>query len=298
MVLAALFCCILWGSATPAIKIAYDLFGISPDDTASRVLLAGTRFIIAGIMTIVFGSLVSGKMLLPRKGSAKYIVILAMFQTVGQYFFFFMSLAHTSGVRGSIINASGNFFAILLAAYLFKLEKMSPRKILGCVIGFVGVVLILGGNALLDMGQPVTLQGEGAMLAAALFYALSGCCIKVFSGKENPVVLSGYQFALGGVILSVLGLIMGGSLNFASTGCFLNLLYMGFISAGAYTVWGILLKYNPVSRVSVLGFTNPVFGVILSALFLGENREAFSFTGIIALVLVAMGIIIVNTEKK
>ena len=90
---------------------------------------------------------------------------------------------------------------------------------------------------------------------------------------------------------------MGGRLVFVSSTCYLNLIYMGFISAGAYTLWGILLKHNPVSRVSIFGFMNPVMGVILSALFLGENTEAFSVTGIMALLLVAMGIIIVNSEN-
>lgn len=66
------------------------------------------------------------------------------------------------------------------------------------------------------------------------------------------------------------------------------------ISAGAYTVWGILLKHNPVSRVSILGFMNPVLSVLLSAVFLGENREAFSLTGLLALVLVSLGIVAVN----
>ncbi len=294
----ALFCCVLWGSATPAIKIAYELFGIAPDDTASRIMLAGARFILAGFMTIVFGSAISGKVLVPARTSCKYILVLALFQTIGQYYFFFMSLAHTTGVRGSVINASGNFFAILLAAYAFRFEKMTLRKILGCLIGFAGIIMILGGRSILTDQSSLSLAGEGAMLLAALFYALSGCCIKIFSRYENPVILSGYQFALGGVVLFVIGLIMGGTLTFSSAGCCLNLLYMGFISAGAYTLWGILLKHNPVSRVSIFGFMNPVMGVLLSALFLGENREAFSINGILALVLVALGIIIVNREQS
>ena len=112
------------------------------------------------------------------------------------------------------------------------------------------------------------------------------------------MVLSGYQFFIGGAILAIIGSLMGGNLIFYSTGCVLNLLYMGFISAGAYTLWGVLLKYNPVSRVSILGFINPVMGVLLSAIFLGENQEAFSLIGLGALVLVSLGIIIVNAETK
>ena len=59
--LTAVFCCVLWGSASPAIKIAYEQFRIAPDDTASRIMLAGARFMIAGAMTIVFGSILARK---------------------------------------------------------------------------------------------------------------------------------------------------------------------------------------------------------------------------------------------
>ncbi len=296
---AALFCCILWGSATPAIKIAYELFGIGPDDTASRIMLAGSRFIIAGLMVILFGSMLKRRFLVPLKASIKPVLLLSLFQTVGQYYFFFMSLAHTTGVRGSIINASGNFLTIVLAVYVFRMEKMTLKKLTGCIVGFIGVILILGGASALTAGPGITFAGEGAMLMADIFYALSGCCIKIFSRDEDPVVLSGYQFFIGGIILLVIGRLMGGVLVFAGINCVLNLIYMGFISAGAYTVWGILLKHNPVSRVSVLGFMNPVLGVLLSAIFLGENREAFSLTGLLALALVSVGIIIVNlTESR
>ena len=293
----ALFCCVLWGSASPAIKIAYELFGIPAGDTASRLMLAGARFIIAGGMTIAFGSVISKKLLIPCRNSLKYIAVLSILQTIGQYFFFFMSLAYISGVRGSIINASGNFLAIIIAAYIFRLEKLSLRKYVGCLVGFSGIVIILGGVKALIGGGSITVQGEGAMLMAALFYAFSSCCIKIFSKYENPVTLSGYQFMFGGIVLYAIGTAMGGQLVFVSSSCYLNLIYMGFISVGAYTLWGILLKHNPVSRVSIFGFMNPVMGVILSALFLGENTEAFSVTGIMALLLVAMGIIIVNSEK-
>ncbi len=296
--LTALFCCVLWGSASPAIKIAYNLFRIPAEDTASRITLAGARFIIAGAMTIVFGSILARKILLPKSGSMKYIAVLSLLQTIGQYYFFFMSLAYISGVRGSIINASGNFLAIIIAATIFRLEKLTARKLIGCVVGFAGIIMILGGLKALFEGGAISFKGEGAMLMAALFYAFSSCCIKIFSIHENPVVLSGYQFMLGGMVLLLIGLIMGGRLVFYSPSCLYNLIYMGFISAGAYTLWGVLLKHNPVSRVSIFGFINPVMGVLLSAIFLGENKEAFSITGLAALLLVASGIIIVNTGKE
>ena len=294
----AFFCCVLWGSASPAIKIAYELFQIPPEDTASRIMLAGSRFVLAGCMTILFGSLISRRFLTPKRGSWKKIAVLSLLQTVGQYYFFFMALANTSGVRGSLINASGNFLAILFAVYIFRLEKMTVRKIVGCLIGFAGIVLILGGGKAILAGGSLKLAGEGAMLTACCFYAASSCMIKICSKDENPVVLSGYQFFFGGLILLVIGMLMGGNLTFYSVSCAANLIYMGFISAGAYTFWGILLKYNPVSRVSILGFINPVMGVLLSAFFLHEQNEAFSAAGIGALLLISAGIIIVNSGGK
>lgn len=71
---------------------------------------------------------------------------------------------------------------------------------------------------------------------------------------------------------------------------------MALISAVAYTLWGILLKYNPVSQVAVFGFMNPMFGVLLSALILHERNQAFSLNGLISLLLVCAGIYIVNRK--
>ena len=296
--ITVLFCCTLWGSSPSAIKIAYEAFRISPDDTASRILLAGVRFFIAGAMTIFFGSLIQRRILLPRRRSVRNIGILALFQTVGQYYFFFMSLAHISGVRGSIINASGNFLAIFFAALVFRMEKLTWKKAAGCIIGFAGIILILGGLKALMEGGAITFEGEGAMLTADVFSAAASCFIKIFSKDEDPVVLCGWQFLVGGSFLALIGLLMNGRLVFYNSTCVIDLIYMGFLSAGAYTLWSILLKYNPVSRIAILGFLNPVMSVFLSALILGENQEAFSLRGLLALALVSLGIIIVNYTEK
>ena len=74
----------------------------------------------------------------------------------------------------------------------------------------------------------------------------------------------------------------------------LVLLYLAFISAAAYTLWSILLKYNQVSKVAVYGFMNPVFGVILSSILLSEDSQIGVFVSVMALVLVSAGIIIIN----
>ena len=72
----------------------------------------------------------------------------------------------------------------------------------------------------------------------------------------------------------------------------LLLLYLAAISSVAFTIWGLLLKYNPVSRVTIFGFSIPVFGICYSAVLLHE--QAFTLRNLAALTLVCVGILIVN----
>ena len=293
--LLACLCCLLWGSATPAIKIGYEWFGIGAGDVASRILFAGVRFVLAGILTVIFGSLIAGKPLLPQKTSYGMICRLGLVQTVFQYIFFYMGLAYTTGVKSAIINGSQTFIAILMACLIFKYEKLTLQKFLGCLIGFAGVVVINYDPSGLTGG--FTFRGEGAILIAAIAYALSSALVKKYSQKESPVVLSGYQFIFGGIIMTVCGLIMGGSLTGWCVKSVLLLIYMALISSVAYSVWGILLKANPVGKVAVYSFTNPIFSVLLSFAFLGET-SSFGVELLLALALVCGGIFLVNRVKE
>lgn len=294
--LLAFICCFLWGSAIPMIKTGYSLINITNDDSASQILFAGTRFTLAGIMVIVIGSILQKKPMFPTKSTFKYAPFLCLFQTVGQYFFFYIGVAHTTGVTGSILNATGTFFSILIACLIFRQEKLKFNKIAGCVIGFAGVLLIniSGGDTLFGF----TFLGEGFMIISTLMSALSSVLIKQFSSKENPIALSGYQFFIGGIILMISGTIMGGKLNGMNVQAFAVLLYLAMVSAVAYTLWSILLKHNPVSRIAIFGFMNPVCGVFLSAFILGETSQAFRYQSLLALILVSIGIYVVNRSKK
>lgn len=296
VMMLALLCCFLWGSAFPCVKIGYDLFAIAAEDTMSQMLFAGCRFALAGVLVILFGSMLSKRVLVPEKKSIGMVVKLAMVQTVMQYVLFYIGVAHTTGVKSSIINASNVFISLILASLLFRFEKLTARKIVGCLIGFAGVVIInLNGNGL---DASFSLKGEGAIFLSTVAYALSSGLIKLYSQKENPVTLSGYQFLIGGLVMIGIAFCMGGRITSGSAAAFLLLLYMALISAVAYTLWGILLKYNPVAKVAVFGFMTPVFGVLLSALLLGERNQAFGWRGIVALLLVCIGIYVVNKGKQ
>ncbi len=294
--LLAAVCTFLWGSAFPCIKIGYRLFDIPSDNTYTQILFAGIRFTLAGILTILIGSVLNRGVLVPKKKSIPNIIKLSMFQTVLQYIFFYMGLARTSGVKSSIIEGSNTFIAILIACLVFKQEKLNLKKILGCVIGFAGVVLVNITKDGIDMNM--TFMGEGAILMSAVAYAISSGLIKIYSKDDNPVMLSGYQFLFGGIILMVAGFAMGGRITQVNPQGIMMLIYLACISAVAYSLWGVLLKYNPVSKVAVFGFMNPVFGVILSAWWLNETGNDLGVKALIALVFVCIGIYIVNRKDK
>ena len=97
--------------------------------------------------------------------------------------------------------------------------------------------------------------------------------------------------------MCVIGLLMGGKVHGFAAAFTGMLVYLAVVSAVAYSLWGILLKYNPVSKVAVFGFMNPVFGVILSALLLGEGAQAAGVKSLIALLLVSIGIYVVNKKE-
>ena len=294
VVIVAVLCCLLWGSAFPCIKLGYQLFDIPSGDSSSQILFAGIRFTLAGILVILAGSMMQGKILKPSKTAIPKVLKLCMFQTVLQYIFFYIGLAHITGVKGSIVNAVNVFFTILVSCLLFRLEKLDRQKLIGCIIGFAGVIIVnLGG----EFDMSFTILGDGFLMISAFAYALSSVLIKIYGKDENPVMLSGYQFAAGGLIMILAGLAMGGRLNAVTFQGILLLLYMAFISAGSYTLWSLLLKYNPVSKVAVFGFCTPIFGVILSAVILGESTS-FQLKTLIALMFVCVGIIIVNYKKK
>lgn len=294
--LGAMLCCLLWGSAFPCIKIGYSMMGIGAQDTASQILYAGYRFTLAGILVIALGSIGGRRLLLPGRASAGKIIKLASLQTVAQYLLFYIGLAHTSGVKASIIEALNVFVAILVASLIFRQEKLTVKKIVGCVIGFAGVALVNLSGGGWDL--QLSMLGEGFIFLSTVAYAFSSVCLKRYSKSENPVMLSGYQFLAGGVVLSLCGWLAGGRVGSFTLSSGLLLFYMACISAVAYTLWGVLLKYNPISRVAVFGFMNPVFGVILSAWLLREDTGTAWGVAAAALVLVCVGIFIVNYEKK
>ena len=251
MLLASL-CCLLWGSAIPFINLGYRYFEIDGSDTATQILFGGCRFLMAGMLTILFESIAQKKIALPKKTSWGNVVKLSLAQTIIQYVFFYI------GVAGIVVvNWTKDGFA--------------------------------GGMSFI---------GEGFVIVSMLASACSTGLIKKFGAHDSPVVMSGWQFMLGGAVMMIIGLLSGGRLRASNMLAYAVLFYLAMLSAVAYSIWAVLLRVNPVSRVAVYTFLQPIFGVFLSLTLVDRGSEAPLLRYAAALVLICVSIAVVNRGQR
>lgn len=288
----ALMCCALWGSAFPCVKIGYELFQI--EGSGSQILFAGYRFFLAGVFTFILACVLEKGVITMKKSSVPYVFGQGLLQTTVQYVCFYIGLAHTTGAKGSVINASNAFFSIIAAHFLMRSEKLTWKKVAGCLVGFAGIIIINLEPGAWSSG--FSLMGEGMVLVCAFSYGLSSVTLKMISDREKPVTITAYQLLFGGAVLILTGVAAGGSVHGFALKSTLLLLYMSLLSTVAFSIWAELLKYNSVGKVAIFGFSIPVFGVAMSAIFLGE--QVISVKNLIALVCVSVGIIIINRKGK
>lgn len=290
----AALCCLLWGSAYPAIKSGYELFQIATDDIASKIVFAGYRFLFAGMLLLLF-ALLQHKPISRLKGRQYgQLVVLGLTQTSIQYIFFYIGLAFTTGVKGSIMNATGTFFSVLLAHFIYQNDKLSYNKTLGCILGFTGVLLVNFNHSLSDFS--FIWLGDGFVVLAAFVLSAATLYGKRISQTVDPTVMTGWQLSFGGIALLVGGYLSGGTLAVHGTASVLILGYLTLLSSVAFALWSILLKHNRVGMIAPFNFLIPVSGTVLSAIFLGENIWDWKY--VVALVLVCTGIWWVNKASK
>ena len=208
--------------------------------------------------------------------------------------FFYVGLAYTTGVKGSILNATQTFFSVLLAHFLYHNDKLTLNKSIGCLIGFLGVMAVSFKPGQLDLN--FTLLGEGFVIISA--FMLSACMIygRKISQRMDSVVMTGYQLSIGGAALVVAGYVCGGQLGEFSWQASALMAYLAALSSAAFALWAILLKYNRVGLVSVYNFMIPIFGAVLSAIFLDE--KIMEWKNMFALLFVCGGIWLVNREPE
>lgn len=290
----AIFCTALWGSATPAIKIGYEILQIDATDIATKMVFAGVRFSLAGVIILAFMAIKTKDIKLWKRGDSKAFISIGLLNAL-QYICFYIGLTYTTGAKGSLFSSVNGFIIVLISPLIYKSEKLNANKVIGCIVAVIGLVLITLDGGVQELSG-FKFEGEGLVVFASAFHAVSFYMTKAFAKTRRAEVIAGWQLFIGGVALAVLGFIFGGSVQITSFSGVAVILYLATVSSLAYMLWSILISRNKISSVSMYNLFTPIFGTILSGIVLAE--VIFTWQNISSLVLVSLGVWLVNTSSK
>ena len=288
----ALTAAIAWGWAFPLIKVGFNDFGITPDMTGSKMLFAGIRFAVAGLIVLSVARS-SGYSFKTNKMSDWYFIIaFTLMNTTLHYFFFYIGMSHSEGSRAAILNSLSTFLVVLLACACFRSDRLTSRKILGCSVGFSGILALNLGGA--ESGQ-FSWLGDGMIILNAFCSALANLMTRRLSRMVDVFVGTGYSLSIGGMLLIISGLYFDGTLPNINMSGILCLMLLICISALGFTLYNKLLSLNPMGKVAIYNSLIPIVGAITSCLCLGEIFHAkYALAGGLA----ALGIYIINKGKN
>ncbi|KGF04957.1 DMT family transporter [Anaerococcus lactolyticus] len=292
-IIFSIFAMLLWGSAIPTIKTTYHVLDVSTTDTGAKILIAGMRFFLAGLITFLYLRLFNKEKIVKSEINWKFIIIIGILQTFIQYILYYIGLSHIAGVKSSIIQASNSFIVVILSLLLLPGDKINKNMIIALILGTAGIIVTNLGKGASSEGFKFT--GDGFILISTSINALCTVLIRKYGQKENSYFLMANQFIIGSILMIITGLLLkDGSLVFNIRAVIL-LIYAAFISATAFTIWTVVLKYHSAGEFGIYKLFVPLFGSILSVLILGE---AFTLNLAIGMVLVLGGSLVLNLNKN
>jgi drug/metabolite transporter (DMT)-like permease len=254
----------LWGSSFGAIKIA--LHGVTPLTVMSvRILLAGAALLLLILIR---------KTPLPR-GIQNWIKIgwMALFGTLIPFFLVPWGQLQIDSSLAAILMAVNPLFALTLGHFFSEHESFTLRQLLAMLVGFSGILLVFGENAISSINGNIWAQL--AVIGAGFCYTISGVIVSRVRGASADSV-SASIFICSSVIVFPLWMILEQpwSLHF-ETESLLALTHLGLVSTGM----AFLMRYYIILRagavfLSYVAFIIPMFGILFGILFLGETISA------------------------
>jgi len=272
----AVVTCLLWSTAYAGIKV-----GLQYD---TPLHFAGQRFMLSGLMILPF-TVKPGKYLEMIRANWKVVTIVTILQTLVNYVLFYLAMDLVPGALGAVIVGSQPLVTAVIAAMMHKEERLTRSKVATIIIGISGVILISAGRQALKIGGAAELIGVGMILGANIATSVANVIVSLRTKGLNPFVLSSFSLGTGGLMIYLLSFAVEGTVHpRMPSEYWLDLLWLSFMSASAFSIWFRLLQ-RPEVKVSELNlwkFIIPVIGAILSWLIVpGENPEWITITGMV-----------------
>ena len=287
----------LWGWAYPLIKLGFDEFEITAEMTGSKMLFAGIRFFISGLIILAVARMAHRSFGLKEGakdnawGSGLFLLAFTLLNTTLHYACFYIGLSHSQGSRAAILNSLSVFVLVILACMFFKSDKLTFRKVIGCTVGFAGIMAL---NLSGEESGSFTLLGDGMIILNALCGAFAGLMTRGVGKRVDVFVGTGYSLGIGGALLMIPSLLIGGTLPHVTIiGLFYLLMLIGISTIG-FTLYNKLLTCNSVGKIAIWNSLIPVVGAVTSCLCLNEE---FVWNYVVAATLTTVGIYVINKGK-
>lgn len=279
----------LWGSLFPCIKIGYEAAHINGSDIPSILMFAGERFTLCGIVISAIAIFKKDRIESPKVKAISMYLLIGLFAIILHYAFTYIGLSSTDSSKTALIKQLGALLYVCFAFLFFKNERFSIYKIVGAIIGFLGIVAInfSGGSISFSIGDVL-------ILLASVCLVVSNILTKKIAASHSPFWITGVSQLSGGVILMLTAAIMGARMldfDIYALGVFA---YICTASTVAYVLWNYILKTCDLSNMFIIKFAEPLFACIFGAVLLGEDILKWQY--LIAFVLISAGIVLGNIK--
>ena len=275
---------LLWGSLYPGIKLGYQYLEINTKSVPDIMMFAGNRFLVCGSVIMAIALFKGDKLNRDVKRSVWPVINMGLTGVVLHYILNYASLTMVESGRAAILKAIGPLFYICFSFLIIRDEKFSIAKMIGAVMGFLGIAAM---NT--DAGGGLSIHpGDLMMIGASLLGIVSNLLGKKAMACNSPMMVTGVSQLFGGVVLSGVAWLLNASAMKISPMGLLVFAYICFASIVAYCIWYRIMKLIPLSEMYLIKFLEPVFACVFGAICLGE--ALFRIEYLIALLLICAGI--------
>ncbi len=233
---------------------------------------------------------------LPRRiGMYGHLLVMAVLSVALPFSLITWAEQSVDSTLAATLNASVPLFVIPIAAFALIDEKVTTNKVIGVVVGFIGVAVLVGFDTGVLAGTDV--MAALALIGSSISYAAGGVYARRFAHGLRPMIPAVVQVGFALLMTAVLALIFESPIAFPwRFDAILAVVWLGMLGSGvAYLVFFRLLGRWGATRTSLVAYLLPVYGITLGALVLSEPIDARLVLGTL---LVIAGIALVNLRGR
>jgi drug/metabolite transporter (DMT)-like permease len=291
---------LIWGSSFLLIRIGLLGFGLFSAETGAH---AGFRtaeivFVRTFIAALGLGAVIALRRVpLPRDWHTwRALVIIGLGNVVAPFLLITWSEQYITSGLAAVLQSTAALFTLVIAHFTFADERISIQKIVGLLLGFVGVIVLFGG----EMGGENSVAGMFGMVLASLCYAtFTSYSRRVIQGDVAPIVVAGVTISVAAIATAPLALLGEGGftpLAQVSSDALVSVIVLGLLNTFvAYLFYYFIVRELGAARASMVTYVVPVVGVILGTTFL---QEVVGLTLLLGGGLIFAGIAIVNLRRR